>query len=104
MIAVVEIPKKEEESLPDKESLVDADSEIVSPKKLIGPEDVVQWIVQLTAASIPVFVNYLLQRKKKKKSTKVTIEGINIQYSSKKELEDILTIIAKQKAQKGDQS
>lgn len=99
MIAVVEIPKIDLSELINEQDLANVEYEIVEPKKLIGAEDVIQWVVQLSSAALPIFINYLVQRKNKQKTTKVTIEGLNIKYSSKEELTEILSILAKQKAQ-----
>ena len=90
MILLIEIPKEEKAELEALQKEYPDSIELVQTKRLIGAEDVLQAIVELTAAFGPMLITYLMARKKEKKPTVIKIDGVEIEYTSKEELEAIL--------------
>jgi len=63
---------------------------IAHSKKLIGAEDVIMMMIQVTTSFAPLLIDYLIKRKKENKKSSIKIDGIEVEYDTKEELELII--------------
>jgi len=90
MKILIEIPKTD---IKDAMSFYNAHKdnvEVILTKKFEGAIDIIGIIVNLTATFTPIIIDFLKKRKEKGKKSTIKINGVEYEYDTKEELEEIL--------------
>lgn len=90
MNIIIEVPLKDRAELEKLQELYPDSIELIESKRLIGSEEMIQALIGITLVFGPTIVNFLVNRKKENKPTVIKINGVEIEYNSKEELETIL--------------
>lgn len=90
MKILIEIPRTD---IKDAMSFYDSHQnnvEVIVTKKFEGVMDIISMVVDVTTTFGPYVIDFLMKRKEEGKKSTIKIDGVEYEYDTKEELEEIL--------------
>lgn len=90
MKLLIEIPRSDIKDAMDFYEANPNNVEVIVTKKFEGALDIINMIVDVTTAFGPYVIDYLIKRKEEGKKSTIKINGIEYEYDTREELEEII--------------
>jgi len=90
MKILIEIPRTDIKDAMEFREIHPNNVEVIVTKKFDGALDIISMVVDVTTTFGPYVLDYLIKRKKEGKKSTIKIEGIEYEYDTREELEEII--------------